>query len=341
MNTYKELFVKKSLDSFETYIDKVADGKSQISGAVLSPAKLMLQATTLNKPGHNEKAAAPLLRTRVAAVLCKTLDAQWATLVKRIKDSGILANSIAVCDVSGSMGHPAFADKTSPIHTAIGISLLLAEIVEPPFGGAFITFSAEPKLVSIGGPDDTRTLLEKCAHMTSSDWGMNTDFAAVFERLILPMAVQHKVKPEDMVKQIFVFSDMQFDVARSRTEPLETAYERLKRQYAAAGYEVPQLVFWNLNGGGGSNETVAPRPVMSGTEGTMLVSGYSQGLLKMFLEDGHFDEEAEVEVEDEDVEDEDAEGMVQVRAKKRKVDPMVGLRKAVGHKAYSMLKVVD
>ena len=74
------------------------------------------------------------------------------------------------------------------------------------------------------------------------------------------------------------------------------------------------------------------------------MSGYSQGLLKMVLEKGHLEEDVEDDVEDEDVEGEaeqDAEGTVQMKAKKRKLDPMGGLRKAIGHQAYSMLKVVD
>ncbi|MCJ1433485.1 hypothetical protein MMC27_002847 [Xylographa pallens] len=344
MSTYKELFVKKSLKSFEAYIDKVAEGKSHISGAILLPAKLIDQACEIQDVADHKMSSKLQLKVKTARLLGKVVDAQWATLVKRIKDSGTLANSIAVCDVSGSMQAPTFKDGTIPLHTAVGLSLLLAEIGEAPFGGSFITFSANPQVVSVGGPNDKRTLGEKVAHIIHSEWAMNTDFTAVFERLILPMAIEHRLAQADMVKQIFVFSDMQFDQARARTEPLETAYERIKRKYADAGYEVPQLIFWNLDGRGGSGDTAAPKPVTSGTEGTMLVSGYSQGLLKMFLENGHFEEDVEAEVEDEDVageDEEDAEGMVQVQAKKRKVDPMAGLRKAIGHQAYSMLKVVD
>ena len=346
MNNYKGLFAQKDLEGFGKYIDQVAEGKSQISGAVLLPGNLIAQADFIHKSSctHVKKQASErLLEEKSASILDKTLDAQWATLVQRIKDSGTLANSIAVCDVSGSMTCPIFHDSTAPIHTAIGLSLLLAEVVEEPFGGSFITFSHDPEVVSVGGPKDKRTLVEKFKQMAKSKWAQNTDFTAVFERLILPMAIKHKLKQEDMVKQIFVFSDMQFDEA-AFDKGFETAYERIKRKYAKAGYEVPQLIFWNLAGGRagytGRGDDVAPKPVTRGTEGTMLVSGYSQGMLKMFLENGHFDEDPEDEEPvDEDMED--AEGMVQIKTKKRKVDPMAGLRKAIGHKAYSMLKVVD
>ncbi|MCJ1379226.1 hypothetical protein MMC17_002326 [Xylographa soralifera] len=355
MNTYKELFVKKSPQSFETYIDKVAEGKSHISGATLSPAKVIQQVYGIYIGVDQERSSKLLLKAKTSILMSKVLDAQWATLVKRIKDSGTLANSIAVCDVSGSMTQPTFKDGTEPLHTAIGLSLLLAEVVEGPFGGVFITFSSNPQVVPVGGQNDKRSLLEKVRCMHGAEWQMNTDFTAVFERLILPMAIKHKVKQEDMIKQIFVFSDMQFDQVNDPTAPLETAYERIKRKYADAGYEVPQLIFWNLNGHPAESnpKTVrdnldaksSPKPVTSGTEGTMLVSGYSQGLLKMFLENGHFEEDmVDEEVEVEDVEEEgeeDAEGLVQVKTKKRKMDPMAGLRKAIEHKAYSMLNVVD
>ncbi|MCJ1392797.1 hypothetical protein MMC18_005668 [Xylographa bjoerkii] len=357
MDTYKELFVKKDLEGFEKYIDKVAEGKSRISGAVLMPSKLIAQALKANVTRDNtgKLSSKRLLQEKISNILSKTLDAQWATLVQRIKDSGTLTNSIAVCDVSGSMDGPEFEDGTAPLHTAIGLSLLLAEVVEEPFGGSFITFDQNPEILSVGGLKDKRTLVEKVKYMMNSRWGMNTDFTAVFECLILPMAIKHKLKQEDMVKQIFVFSDMQFDAASrsstyERKKPFETAYERIKHKYADAGYEVPQLIFWNLAGGRagytGYGDEVAPKPVTSGTEGTMLVSGYSQGMLKMFLDSGHFEEDMEEdeavgEDMDSNEDEEDQEGMVEVKAKKRKVDPMAGLRKAIGHKAYSMLKVVD
>jgi 3-deoxy-7-phosphoheptulonate synthase/chorismate mutase len=52
-----------------------------------------------------------------------------------------------------------------------------------------------------------------------------------------------------MVKQVFVFSDMQFDAAYYGTERWSTSFERIKTKFADAGYEVPRLVFWNLRSG--------------------------------------------------------------------------------------------
>lgn len=351
MDNYKDLFVRKDLDHFEKYIDKVAAGKNRISGAVLMPATLVHQArrgsSTDYRAATDQKTEAKrLLNAKIAQIQGKALDGQWAALVKRIKDNGKLSSAIAVCDVSGSMSWPKFSDKTVPMDTAIGLSLLLAEITEPPFGGHFISFSGDPQVLAVGGPGDKRSFKEKVHYIMQSEWGMNTDFSAVFERLILPMAIQHKIKPEDMVKQVFVFSDMQFDQAQSHSGlQFETDFERIKRKYTAAGYEVPKLIFWNLVSG-----RWGPKPVTKDEQNTTLVGGYSQGMMKMFLENGQFEEEVE---EDELVDEELGDGsedmavsrgdeaFVEVKAKKRKVDPMTGLKKAIGHKAYDMLKVVD
>jgi hypothetical protein len=164
--------------------------------------------------------------------------------------------------------------------------------------------------------------------MTGTPWGMTTDFEAVFEKVILPMAVENKIKQEDMVKQVFVFSDMQFDIARNTTQRWESSYQRIKARYANAGYEMPRLIFWNLASG------KTDKPVDMGDGDTALVSGYSQGMLRAFLEEGVFVDEESVEMEDED-------GVVQVSKVKAKVDPLSVVRKAVGGRAYEMLEVVD
>ena len=346
MNNYKNLFIRKDLDRFEKYIEKVATGKAKISGAVLMPATLVNQARVgqISYVGYKDDVRI-LLQSKIAQIQLKALDGQWATLVKRVRDNGKLSSSIAVCDVSGSMSGPIFRDKTCPMDSSIGLSLLLAELTEKPFGGRFITFSGQPEVVKVGGPDDTRSFAEKVKVIQNSTWSMNTDFVAVFERLILPMAVSNNLKPEDMVKQVFVFSDMQFDAAQdtyaSNPEKWETAFERIKRKFDTAGYEMPRLIFWNLAGGRaghtGSGDPVAPKPVTKDEENVMMVSGYSQGMMKMFLENGQFEDEGE-ELEEVTV---DEDGDVETKTAKKQPDPMAGLWKAIGHKAYDMLRVVD
>ncbi|KIM94158.1 hypothetical protein OIDMADRAFT_172878 [Oidiodendron maius Zn] len=345
MRIYSPIFAEKDTERFEAYINRVAAGQAQISGATLLPSTLIKTVREVARFGSSSRQGSSV------HISAKVVDGQWRALVQRIKKSGTLASSIAICDVSGSMCAPVFPDGTCPMDSAIGLSLLLAEVTAPPFGGAFVTFSATPTVQEV---ILTETLQDKYKRLSTSDWGMNTDFVAVFEKLILPMALANKLKPEEMVKRVFVFSDMQFDAAQSANSRWTTSYERIQKQFRAAGYEIPQLVFWNLAGGrAGYNGTTigpgippAPKPVLADQAGTAIVSGYSQGLLKVFLENGSFgepeeDEEVIETVEIEDLHGSDNDEVVIEKRKKVKMDPLSTVRRAISHKAYSMLEIFD
>ncbi|KAI6909605.1 hypothetical protein KC318_g2920, partial [Hortaea werneckii] len=352
MKQYTNLFARKDIEQFDAYIENVAQGKARISGATLLPSTLVASVTSRAPAGNTvPRGASAKLEQKLYQMQLKSLDGQWQTLVQRIKDSGSLESAIAVCDVSGSMTGPRFPDSSCPMDSSIGLSLLLAEVTKPPFGGAFITFSAEPQVVRVGGPNDRRSFKEKVDYIQRSSWSMNTDFVSVFEDLILPMAIENKLKQEEMVKQVFVFSDMQFDAARgaqifnlgsNRPSDWNTSYERIKKKFEEAGYAMPQLIFWNLAGGragyeeSSDGDETAPKPVTAAEEGTALVSGNSQGQMKMFLDNGQFEDP-----EDEVTEVENEDGEVVVAKVKARQDPIATVRKAIGHAAYRMLKVVD
>lgn len=339
MSKHCGTFIAKDEERFEAYVDRVAQGKARISGATLLPSTLVRRV----RESFSDKASSPspqaLVRRRVCDLEARVADGQWRTLVQRIRDSGSLASSIAVCDTSGSMTSPIFPDGSRPIDSALGLSLLVAEVTEPPFGGAFITFSEVPTVQKI---DVSQSLRQKLRDMEDSAWGLSTDFVRVFEGLILPMAVENKLPPEDMVRRVFVFSDMHFDGAQGgaghygqdkQPERWSSSYERIKRKFAAAGYDVPELVFWNLAGGRagyhGQDDGVAPKPVAAPEDGTSLVSGYSQGMLKVFLDNGSF--------QDADSDDD----AVVVGGGTERTDPSRTVKRAVGHDAYAMLRVMD
>lgn len=75
---------------------------------------------------------------------------------------------------------------------------------------------------------------------------------------------------------------MHFDVAcsyswsRKTSEP--TNFEVIKAKYAAAGYEMPGIIFWNVNGDAGNV------PVTMRDQNVGLVSGYSPSILKSILQ---------------------------------------------------------
>ena len=238
MNNNGGHFFARDPKGFELYLVKVETGKGSISGAAMLPHELVAQIIALEgtdrsfarrKEGKNLTnfstiTAVVQAREALAETKARVIEAQWKTLIESLREAGTLDDCIAVCDVSGSMGD--INDKydnnhVSPIFASISLSLVLASLAKPPFDSGFITFSAEPEYVQV---DLKQSLREQVTSMDDTDWGSNTDFRAVFVDLLLPLAVKNKIKQEDMIKRLFVFSDMQFDASlgpsRSRGRPL-------------------------------------------------------------------------------------------------------------------------
>ncbi|XP_047056847.1 uncharacterized protein LOC124663158 [Lolium rigidum] len=243
MKNYKDLFIKHDQDRFNSFLADVKTGKAKIASGALLPHQILESALE-----DDDEVA----------------DLQWKRMVDDLLALGKLNNCLAVCDVSGSM-------CGQPMDVCVALGLLLSELCDEPWRHRVITFTAEPQLHHIQGS----TLSEKAEFIRNMDWGMNTNFQAVFDQLLW-VAVDGNVPPERMVKKVFVFSDMEFDLASSR--PWETDYEAITRKYTEAGYgeAVPQIVFWNLR----DSHSV---PVTAEQKGVALVSGFSKNMLKIFL----------------------------------------------------------
>ena len=72
---------------------------------------------------------------------------------------------------------------------------------------------------------------------------------------------------------LLILSDMQFDYCASFDD---SAMEAVQRRFTAAGYDVPKIVFWNLN----ARDNV---PVQMDSSGVALVSGFSPAIVKSVL----------------------------------------------------------
>ncbi|CAD6338848.1 unnamed protein product [Miscanthus lutarioriparius] len=229
-------------ERFESYLADVKSGKAKIAAGALLPHEILV---SIDSDG--------------------VADLQWERMVTDLWALGKLNNCIAVCDVSGSM-------DGLPMDVCVSLGLLVTELSSEPWHHRVITFSSRPQLHQI--PDGT--LMEKTNFIRRMEWNMNTDFQAVFDKL-LHIVVAGKLTPEQMVKRVFVFSDMEFDIASSR--PWETDYEAITRKFTEAGYGavVPEVVFWNLR----DSDSV---PVTALQKGVALVSGFSKNMVKLFLD---------------------------------------------------------
>lgn len=174
-------------------------------------------------------------------------------------------NAIVVADVSGSM-------TGLPMDVCVSIALYFSERATGPFKDHFITFSSKPKLVKTVGD----TIFQKCVNLSRAEWGYNTNLEAVF-LLILQTAISHKLQPSAMVKSLYIISDMQFDeAAKAPQSAVETFYDSMRNLFSEHGYTIPKLVFWNV----GSSLGV---PVVSTTENTVMISGFSPSILKYIV----------------------------------------------------------
>lgn len=194
-------------------------------------------------------------------------DEQWKALPNYVGNARIMP----MVDVSGSMGSIRYAHPgiVQPIDVAISLGLYLSEKNTSDFKDMFLTFSGSPKLEILKG-----TLSQRVAQLEKTAWHMNTDLHKAFDEL-LKVAVKGNVPAKDMPEMLLILSDMQFDQC-ARFD--DSAQRMIKRKYAAAGYAVPKIVFWNLSMYGGDNT-----PVRFDDKGVCHVSGFSPAIMKSVL----------------------------------------------------------
>lgn len=248
---YKRAFKKHVPELFDTYTTKAVAGEAKVNAGAVYPYDVLKTII-----GHyvGQASSAELNHIR----------AQWAALPNYMDGSNVLP----VVDVSGSMTCSAGGSGAlSCLAVAVSLGLYCADKNPGAFKDVFVTFSESPSLQVLKGD-----IVSKVKQMVSSNWGMSTNLHAVFEQT-LALAVKNKVPVEDMPSMILIMSDMQFNGCIRFDD---SAYEMIQRKYEAAGYPVPQVVFWNLNDYGN-------KPVSHNQKGVALVSGFSPAILKSVL----------------------------------------------------------
>lgn len=164
--------------------------------------------------------------------------------------NGRKENGLAIVDTSGSMWG-------RPLAAAVSMGAYIAERGHGPFANHFITFSETPKLVEFKGVD----IVDKFYRAERADWGMNTNLKAVFN-MLLRVAKEKSTKPEDIPERLYIFSDMEFDGclglndyitwnSSNRKKTVEgrvkTLLEEIAEEWKEEGYELPKVIFWNLD----------------------------------------------------------------------------------------------
>jgi hypothetical protein len=234
----------------------------------------------------------------------ETIELQWKTIIDNIKNSSggssdILGNSLAIIDLSGSMFSA--SNGSIPAQVAIALGIITSQCCKGMFKNKFITFSENPELVSLIPDAEYAEYIEKGTEpslytcfksLVEVEFGFNTDFVKCCE-MIIKYGKDNNICDEDMPKKLFIYTDMQFDEATSdntENNGIEVLYKTIVKMFKASDYTPPKFIFWNLNSS--HKETF---PVNCKTEGTAMISGFSEQLLKIFMTYDEFKPELIVE----------------------------------------------
>ena len=231
----------------------------------------------------------------------ETIELQWRAVVNDVKSSGILGNSLAIIDLSGSMFSA--SNGSVPAQVAISLGIITSMCCKGLFKNKFITFSDTPELVSLIPDDLYKEYTEKGIEpslytcfksLVDVEFGYNTNFVKSCE-MIIKYGKEHNIADADMPKKLFIFTDMQFDeatvdVVGKEKNGIEVLYKTIVKLFKAADYTAPKFIFWNLN-----SSHKQSFPVNCKTEGTAMISGFSEQLLKIFMTYDEFKPELIVE----------------------------------------------
>ena len=179
--------------------------------------------------------------------------------------NGESSSMLCVVDTSYSM-------HGLPIEVAISLGLYTAERMKGDFANYFISFSREPRLVSIEGID----FVDKVRRIKSKVIMENTNLTKVFD-LLLTIGRIDRVKQEDMPKTIVVISDMEIDQGSTWRDgmSIKTEMERMREKWESYGFHMPKLVYWNVD--------ARHNTILDKDDGVSDVSGCSPVIYKSIL----------------------------------------------------------
>lgn len=243
---YRKAFSRNDNARYSAYLEAVNKGEKKINTSTLYPYDLLHTLWNGNDT--------------------RTADTMWKNLPDYVDN----LQGLVVADTSGSM-------YGRPMEVSVSLAMYIAERNKnEAWKDYFISFSERPKFHKITG----NTLAQRAKSVQLGDVA-NTNIQAVFD-LILARALGadglKRVSQEDMPKILLIISDMEFDSCACGNDGRHfTNFEMIQKKYRQAGYEMPTLVFWNVN----SRNTQTP--VTINDNGVVLISGCSPVVLKYAL----------------------------------------------------------
>lgn len=258
MSRYMTAFHRNAPEAFQAYKDalKRGDGTAKVNAGAVYPYDVTKMIGSAQDLSYGYGYQNPYQFNQVA-------ESMWEALPDYMNGK----NAIAVVDNSSSMTSKVGGSTTvSCMDVAVSLGLYVAGKSKGAFRDLSISFSDNASFIKLSG-----TLNERMKQITSAKWG-STNLHSVFD-LILNHAVRNRVPDADMPEMVLIMSDMQFNSCHAHDD---SALQMIRRKYEDAGYEMPQIVFWNLRDAGN-------KPVKFNDSGTALISGFSPSLMESVL----------------------------------------------------------
>lgn len=243
MMIYRNAFAKHDRDRYAEFTSKALTGDVKINSGVLYPYDIM------HKVIHGQ--------------YDNTLEAQWRQLPNYVEEG---TNALVIADTSGSMS---WSDNGRPIDSALGLAIYFAERNKGAYHNMWMSFSSESKIHLLKG----ETLAQKYASIDKDDWEGNTNLHRAFEH-VLKIAIDNHVPQEEMPKALIVISDMEIDACGDRDWSF---YDQMEAEFAENGYQIPNVIFWNVESRHDIFHADATR------RGVQLVSGQSASTFKNIM----------------------------------------------------------
>ena len=269
---YVKAFMKHDPERRQKYLDALSSPVpvgAVMHAANLYPYEVYCKYTKYNPNSWDNRIA--------QAVEDQGVEALW----KNLKDIPSVGNTMVVVDGSGSMETPIRGSKAMAIDIARSLGVYFSERCTGEFKDKVIEFSKNPRFIDLTG---CKSLADKYNVLREYTDCSNTDLEKVFD-LLLMTSINNKMSQDDLPKRILVVSDMEFDGATTiksynhfqMMEQYKTLFQIIKDRWTAAGYTMPEIVFWNVNS---RTQTI---PVTSNEAGVILVSGFSVNNVNMIL----------------------------------------------------------
>jgi len=173
----------------------------------------------------------------------------------------------AVClvDLSGSMS-TRVSGSVQAIDVAVGLGMYASDRLgaENPFYRKFIPFSSSACFYDWTG----KTFSQGLADLANEERYYGSTNVAAALNLLVKSGKFFNATNDQMPNMLIIISDMQFDQGVSMKE---TTVQNALKRWRKAGYDIPQIVYWDTAGYVGSPATVF--------ENVGLISGFSPATL--------------------------------------------------------------